>query len=83
MMNKSQEVVKAWTESVRLLEVRRTMGVKTWDGRELETVQEALEQLYSDDGASVNTGLTLSQSKSAWQIMSSQIFADGAKQCSL
>lgn len=57
--------------------------MKTWGGRELEAVWEALEQLYSDEGASVNTGLTLSQSKSAWQIMSSQIFAEGAKQCSL
>lgn len=59
-MNKSQGIVKAWTESVRLLENRGTMGVKTWGGRELEAVWEALEQLYSDERASVNTGLTLS-----------------------
>lgn len=82
-MNKSQGTVKVRTESVGLLEDRGTMGVKLLGWRELEAVWKALEQLYSDEGASLNTGLTLSWSRSAWQIMSSQIFADGAKQCSL
>lgn len=54
-----------------------------WGTRELEAVWEAMEQLYNEEGTSANTGLTLSRSRSAWQIMSSQIFADGAKQCSL
>lgn len=57
--------------------------MKIWGTRELEAVWEAMEQLYNEEGASANTGLTLSRSRSAWQIMSSQIFADGAKQCSL
>lgn len=83
MMRKSQGIVNAWTESVRFLEDKGTMVVKTWSGRELGAVWGAVEQLYNDEGASVNAGLTLSRSKSAWQIMSSHIFADGAKQCSL
>lgn len=52
MLNKSQGIVKAWTEPVRLLENTATTGVSTWR-REQQEIWGALEQSHSAGGASV------------------------------